>query len=85
MFLSDRRCGSFFESIITATTRGLSRCSDMSLRTWFRFLAESYKWVELQVRFFNRFIFDLSKVYILVTCETVKVKIGNWVMLNINW
>ena len=68
---------SFFESTITTTTRSLSRYSKMSLRTWFRFLSESYKWVEIRVRFFNHFIFDPSKVYILIADETVEDKVGN--------
>ena len=72
---------SFFESTITTTTRSLSRYSDMSLRTWFRFLAGSFNWIEIRVRIFSHFCsggdpLNSSRVYILVADETVEGKVG---------
>ena len=67
---------SFFESIYGTTTRSLSRYSDISLRTWFRFLKLNYDWIFIRVRFFNHYIFNPSKVYILVADETVEGKDG---------
>ena len=67
---------SFFESIYCTTTRSLSRYSEMSLRTWFRFLKLNYNWILIRIRFFNHFIFDPSRVYLLVADETVEGKAG---------
>ena len=72
---------SFFESTITTTTRSLSRYSDISLRTWFRFLAGSFNWVEIRIRIFKHFCsggvpLNSSRVYILVADETVEGKVG---------
>ena len=38
---------SFFESTITTTTERLSRYSNQILRTWFRFLSDSYDWIPI--------------------------------------
>ena len=67
---------SFFESTITTTTRSLSRYSNQSLRTWFRFLGNSYEWVSIRVHLFSHFCFDSQRVYIYVADESVEGKSG---------
>ena len=67
---------SFFESVYSTTTRSLSRYSEMSLRTWFRFLKLNYNWILIRVRLFKHYILDSSKVYLLVADETVEGKAG---------
>lgn len=68
--------GSFFESTITTTTRSLSRYSLQSLRTWFRFLSNSYDWVAIRVHIFSHFCFDPQRIYIYVADESVEKKSG---------
>jgi len=67
---------SFFESTITTTTRSLARYSHQSLRSWFRFLRNSYDWIAIRVHIFGRFCFDPERVYIYVADETVEGKSG---------
>lgn len=67
---------SFFICSIPTTTRSLSRCSSQSLRTWFRFLSESYDWVSIRVHIFGHFAFDSKRVYIYVADESVEGKSG---------
>lgn len=52
---------SFFETTITTTTRSLSRYSNQSLRTWFRFLSASYDWITIRVHIFGHFCFDVER------------------------
>lgn len=67
---------SFFESTITTTTRSLSRYSNQSLRTWFRFLSASYDWITIRVHIFGHFCFDVERVYIYIADESVEGKSG---------
>lgn len=67
---------SFFESTISTTTRSLSRYSKQSLRSWFRFLGNSYDWVAIRVHIFSHFCFDEDHVYIYVADESVEGKSG---------
>jgi putative transposase len=67
---------SFFICSIPTTTRSLSRCSSQSLRTWFRFLSDSYDWVAIRVHIFGHFVFDSKRVYIYVADESVEGKSG---------
>ena len=67
---------SFFESTISTTTRSLSRYSSQSLRSWFRFLGNSYDWVTIRVHIFTHFCFDRAHVYIYVADESVEGKSG---------
>lgn len=67
---------SFFESTISTTTRSLSRYSNQSLRTWFRFLNFSYEWAIIRVHIFRHFCFDSERVYIYVADESVVGKSG---------
>lgn len=57
------------------TTRSLSRYTDCSLRSLFRFLSAQYDWVTISVRFFHFFrCFDPTARYFLAGDETVEGK-----------
>jgi hypothetical protein len=56
------------------TTKSLSRYSEYSRRTLFRFLGGSYEWVSIRVRLFASFIWCSGDAYLLVADETVEGK-----------
>ena len=65
---------SFYLTYHTTTTRSLSRYSNYSLRSLFRFLSGSYDWIAIRVRLFGNFCFSPSVRYILAADETVEGK-----------
>ena len=56
---------SFYLTYHTTTTRSLSRYSNYSLRSLFRFLSGSYDWIAIRVRLFGNFTKDISVLHIL--------------------
>lgn len=66
----------FFTVSSNTTTRGLSRYSDYSLRSIFRFLSRGHDWVTFRVSFFKKFLFASDGVYIMAVDETVEGKSG---------
>jgi putative transposase len=67
---------SFLICSINTTTRSLSRYSDQSLRSWFRFLSDSHDWSAIRVQLFGYFVFDSKRTYIYVADESVEGKSG---------
>ena len=64
----------FYQVPYSITTRGLSRYTDNSLRTLFRFLSEDYNWIAIRVSLFKYFCLSVLGTYILVADETVEGK-----------
>jgi putative transposase len=64
----------FFQVSYGITTRSLSRYTNCSLRTLFRFLKDTYDWVTIRVRLFNAHCFNVNDSYLLVADETVEGK-----------
>ncbi len=58
------------------TTRSLSRYSNFSLRTIFRFLSCEIDWLSIRILLFVHLNFKLDRTYILATDETVEKKSG---------
>ena len=58
------------------TTRSLSRYSEYSLSTLFRFLSCEINWLSIRVLLFIDLNFDLNRTYIFATDETVEGKSG---------
>ena len=56
------------------SVRSLSRYSNYSVRTWFRFLAEDYPWVSIRVKLFLKWVYKEQNRYILAIDEVVEGK-----------
>ena len=64
----------FFRVSYSITTRSLSRYTDCSLRTLFRFLKGEYDWINIRISLFKSYLFNPNETYILVADETVEGK-----------
>ncbi len=64
----------FYLILYGTTTRSLSRYTDQSLRSLFRFLSVAYDWVAINIHIFNHFCFVPDCRYILAADETVEGK-----------
>jgi putative transposase len=64
----------FFQVSYSVTTRSLSRYTQSSLRTLFRFLKEEYDWIGIRVRLFRDYCWKKGDSYLLVADETVEGK-----------
>ncbi len=58
------------------TTRSLLRYTQVSLRTLFRFLKDSYDWIAIRVSLFKVYCYEPDAPYLLVADETVEGKSG---------
>lgn len=59
------------------TVRGLSRYSTYSLRSWFRFLKQTYPWVQIRAILFKHYIYQLGRGYLISIDEVVEGKSRN--------
>ena len=67
---------SFFCVRFQVTTRSLSRYSNYSLSTLFRFLSCEIDWLSIRILLFMCWNFKLQRTYIFATDETVEKKSG---------
>jgi putative transposase len=65
---------SFFTVRYGTTTKNLSRYSNTSLRTLFRFLKEPHDWLEIRIKLFGTLCFKKERIYIAAIDETVEGK-----------